>query len=226
MNSQLLYIVLLAMVAGIVLFRLYTVLGRRTGHERPPSDRFERVSAPEQGKPAEPVLLPDAKRAEPQENAANPATRGLLDIKLADRSFETAHFLDGAKRAYETIVTAFARGDRDRLRPLLSEEVYAAFDHVIAEREKRKDKVEFTFIGFRDANIASASLKNNIADVTVSFGAQFSSVTIDSTGAVIDGNSNAVREVSDVWSFERNVRSSDPNWKLVATSGEAGLQGS
>jgi len=222
-NSQLLYIVLLAMVAGIVLFRLYSVLGRRTGHERPPSDRFEPVSAPEAAK-AEPVLLPDGSGS--RQNAADPAARGLLDIKLADRNFDTAHFLDGAKRAYETIVTAFARGERDTLRPLLGDEVYAAFDHVIGEREKRKERVEFTFIGFRDANISGASLKNNIADVTVSFGAQFSSVTIDSTGAAIDGNSNAVREVSDVWSFERNVRSSDPNWKLVATSGEAGLQGS
>lgn len=224
MNSQLLYIILLAMVAGIVLFRLYSVLGRRTGHERPPSERFERLGGTEPAKTAEPVLLPDNSAS--QQSTADPAAAGLLDIKLADRNFDAAHFLDGAKRAYETIVTAFARGDRDTLRPLLSEEVLSAFDHVIGEREKRKEKIEFTFIGFRDARIAGGTLKNNVADVTVSFAAQYSSVTIDSTGAVIDGNSNAVREVSDVWSFERNVRSSDPNWKLVTTSGEAGLQDS
>lgn len=228
MNSQLIYILVLAMVAGIILFRLYTVLGRRTGNERPPSERFERVGgATEPAKPTENVVvLPDRT---PRTDLA-PATddaigRGLLDIKLADRGFDTDHFVDGARKAYEMIVTAFASGDRATLKPLLSNDVYAAFDHVIADRETKHEKVEFTFIGYRDVKITAAELKNNLAEVTVSFAAQFISATTDSEGKLVDGDAKAVRDVTDVWTFERNVRASDPNWRLVATSGEAELQG-
>jgi predicted lipid-binding transport protein (Tim44 family) len=225
-NSQLLYILVLATVAGIILFRLYTVLGRRTGHERPPQERFERIGgASEQPKPENVILLPERTAQTEQAGAPNdPIARGLLDIKLADRSFDTNHFLDGARRAYEIIVTAFARGERDTLRPLLSEEVYSAFDQVIRDREARKDRIEFTFVGFGEVKVTGASLKKNIAEITVSFATQFISATSDTTGKIIDGDPKAVRDVTDSWSFERAVRASDPNWRLVATSGEADLQ--
>ena len=228
MNSQLLFILVLAMVAGIILFRLYSVLGRRTGNERPPSERLERVGgATEPPKPAENVvLLPDrAARAEPQQSPEDALGRALLDIKLADRGFESDHFIEGARKAYEMIVTAFAHGDRAALRPLLSDEVYATFDHVISDRESKQQKVEFTFVGFRDARITAASLKKTLAEITVSFAAQFISATTEGEGKVVDGDSKTVRDVTDVWTFERNVRASDPNWRLVATSGEADLQG-
>src|SRR4051812_24029724 len=146
-NSQLLYILLLAMVAGVILFRLYTVLGRRTGHERPPHERFEGI-----GGAAEPpqkadkvVLLPGRTARRETAETSDPMARGLLDIKLADRSFDSDHFVEGARRAYEMIVTAFAKGERNALRPLLSDEVYATFDQAIGEREAKKEKVEFTF---------------------------------------------------------------------------------
>jgi predicted lipid-binding transport protein (Tim44 family) len=227
-NSQLLYILLLAMVAGVILFRLYTVLGRRTGNERPPPERFERMAgATEAPQPAaDAKVLADLSATRPDTStASDPVSRGLLDIKLADRSFDTDHFIEGARKAYEMIVTAFARNDRAALKPLLSDEVYAAFDRVIAERESRKEKIEFTLVGFREVKITAATLNRNVADITVSFGAQFISVTTDSEGKVIDGDPKAVRDVTDIWSFERNVRASDPNWRLVATSGEADLQG-
>ena len=228
MNSQLLYIIILAMVAGFILFRLYTVLGRRTGNERPPSQRFERVGgAAEPAKPAENVvLLPDRTAGSDMQTApADAVGRALLDIKLADRSFDTDHFVEGARKAYEMIVTAFAHGERGTLRPLLSDDVYAAFDRVIQDREAKQQKVEFTFVGFRDVKITAAELKKNLAEVTVSFAAQFISATSDAEGKLVDGDSKAVRDVTDVWTFERNVRASDPNWRLVATSGEADLQG-
>src|ERR1700733_472121 len=129
-NSQLLDIFLIAMVAGIILFRLYTVLGRRTGHERPPQENY-RLSGAAPTPPATDdnvVALPTAKRPEAvADKPADPVARALLDIKLADRGFETEHFLAGARSAYEMIVTAFAKGDRAALRPLLSDEVYKAF---------------------------------------------------------------------------------------------------
>jgi predicted lipid-binding transport protein (Tim44 family) len=228
-SSQLLYILVLATVAGIILFRLYMVLGRRTGNERRPPERFERVGgAAEQPQAAanQPVLLPDrsahAGPAAPQPD--DPVAQGLLDIKLADRSFDSDHFVEGARKAYEMIVNAFARGDRAALRPLLGDDVFHAFDQVIAKREAKKEKVEFTFVGFRETKITGANLNKPVADITLSFAAQFISATSNAEGQLIEGDPKAVRDVTDVWSFERNVRTSDPNWRLVATSGEADLQ--
>jgi predicted lipid-binding transport protein (Tim44 family) len=220
-NSQFLDIVLIAMVAGVILFRLYTVLGRRTGHERPPQEKF----SPPQPAPTNDnvVALPDRAAARAQaidERPADPVARGLLDIKLADRTFEDAHFLAGARTAYEMIVTAFAAGDRTTLRPLLSDEVLTAFESVMRGRDTRKEKNAFTFVGFKDTKIVHAALKGRTAEITVAFGVQFISATSDAQGAVIAGDAKAVRDVTDVWTFARDSRARDPNWMLVATSGD------
>jgi predicted lipid-binding transport protein (Tim44 family) len=134
------------------------------------------------------------------------------------------HFIQGAKRAYEIIVVAFAQGERETLRPLLNDDVFAAFDAVITERKARQEKIEFTFVGFSDAKITAASLSGSAAGITVSFVAQFISVTSNAEGTVLQGDAKAVRSVTDIWTFERDIKSSDPNWRLVATSGEADLQ--
>ncbi|SRR5665213_858875 len=225
-NSELFEILLLAMVAGVILFRLYTVLGRRTGHEPPPQQEPYRVSAPSDA-PANVdnvVALPGRARPVAVAKPADPLALGLADIQSADRAFEIEHFLAGARQAYELIVTAFAAGDRAALKPLLSDEVYAAFDAVIRGREERKEKVSFTFVGFKDVKAVHAALKNKIADLTVSFSSQFISATLDANEAVVEGDPKSVREVTDIWSFERNVRASDPNWILVATSGDETAQ--
>jgi predicted lipid-binding transport protein (Tim44 family) len=218
MNSQLLFILVIATVAGVILFRLYSVLGRRTGNERP-RDPIG-LGRPRNGGDNV-VTLPDrTARAETLDKPADPLARELLDIKLADRSFEEAHFLDGAKQAYEMVVTAFAGGDRHTLHSLLNDEVYATFDSVIRDREAKNVKVDFTFIGFREAKIAHAALKKRIAELTVNFTAQYISSTKDAGGKVIDGDPKTVRVVNDVWTFARDVRASDPNWTIVATHGE------
>jgi predicted lipid-binding transport protein (Tim44 family) len=223
-SSQLLDILLIAMVAGIILFRLYTVLGRRTGHERPPQENYQFSRNPDAAAPADDkvVTLPSAVRADPAgEKPSDPVARGLLDIKLADRGFETDHFVAGARSAYEVIIVAFARNDRATLRPLLNDEVYSAFDHAIAAREARNEKIEFTFVGFKDVKIVEALLKGRTAEVTVAFGAQFISATSNAaTGAVVEGDAKAVRDVTDVWTFSRDTRARDPNWTLIATSGD------
>jgi predicted lipid-binding transport protein (Tim44 family) len=221
LNSPIFDVLVLAMIAGVIFLRLFSVLGRRTGNERPPQERYG-LNPPAQG--ADNVVnLPERSTQRAQaaiEKPLDPLARGLLDIKLADRTFDADHFLSGARHAYEMIVTAFAAGDRAALRPLLSGEVLNAFEEVIAGRENRGEKVEFTFVGLKDAKVVAASLKGRVADVTVSFAAQFVSATEDASGAVVDGDPKAVREVTDVWSFERDVRAGDPNWTLVATSGE------
>jgi len=219
-NAQYLEILVLAVVAAVILFRLYTVLGRRTGHEPPPQESY-RLSGnpPADAPPKDNVVALPSRSEQIAERPADPVARGLFDIKLADRTFETDHFLSGARSAYEMIVTAFARGDLNALKPLLSPEVYAAFAAVVAGREQRKEKVDFTFVGFKDVKIVHASLKNRSAEITVAIGAQFISATVDSGGATIEGDAKSVRDVTDVWAFARDVKARDPNWLLVATSG-------
>jgi predicted lipid-binding transport protein (Tim44 family) len=223
-NSQFFDIFLFAVVAGVILFRLYTVLGRRTGNERPPQDSYRltgRTPADAAAAKGNVVPLPVAARPAPAADApADPVARGLMDIKLADRNFETDHFISGARGAYELIVTAFARGDRAQLKPLLNDEVFAAFGQVISGREQRKETVTFTFVGFKDVKIVHAALKGRSAEITLAFGSQFISATTDSNASVIDGDSKSVRDVTDVWTFARDVHSRDPNWLLVATSGD------
>jgi predicted lipid-binding transport protein (Tim44 family) len=218
-NTQLLVIVAIAMVAGIILFRLYTVLGRRTGNERERLTRFDRAA----GNTGDSVVaLPDRNRLRSDTGATRPldeVEQALMDIKLADRTFETDHFLSGAKKAHELIVTAFAKGDREALRPLLNDEVRDTFEHAIKEREQRGESVKFTLVGYKDVKIVHASLKGRIAEVTVSFGVQFISSTTKADGTVIEGDPSAVRDVTDIWTFSRDLRGSDPNWTLVATSG-------
>ncbi|HEY7978488.1 MAG TPA: Tim44/TimA family putative adaptor protein [Rhizomicrobium sp.] len=214
-NSQLIEILLLAMVAGVILFRLYTVLGRRTGHESPQEPY--RVSGPsEQAADKQAAALPAPRSAD---LPADPIARGLMEIKLVDRSFDQEHFLSGVRHAYELILSAFSANDRVALKPLLSEDVYAAFDAAMRGREERKEKVAFTFVGFKDSKIVEAVLKGKVADITVAITSQFISATTDANDAVIEGDPKSVREVTDIWAFERNTRASDPNWTLVHTSG-------
>ena len=217
-NAQYLEILILAVVAGVILFRLYTVLGRRTGEEPPPREPFRLSSNEPQTAPKD-TLLPPPNRGSDQPPPSDPVARGLFDIKLADRTFETDHFVAGAKHAYELIVTAFAKGDRAALKPLLSAEVFAAFEQVIAGREAKTEHVEFTFVGFKDVKVVHALLKNRTAEVTLAIGAQFISATLDASGQVVEGDAKSVRDVTDVWTFCRDTKARDPNWTLVATSG-------
>jgi predicted lipid-binding transport protein (Tim44 family) len=185
-DSQTLGLLIAAMVAGIICFRLYTVLGRRTGHEPPPQP----VSAPS---PAPAAALP-----QPAQEPV-PSSNGLLDIQLADRSFDTPKFLTGARQAYAHIITAFASGDRTALRPLLSPDVFAAFDAGITARTAPA----VSFVKLHDARIVNAALHGRQAEITVAFVAEF-----------------ANGDLTDVWTFERNLDATDPNWLLIATSSD------
>src|SRR5256885_6559854 len=166
-------VILLALLAGFIAFRLYSVLGRRTGHERSPDDqlRLPDGARPNPKAPAAKdnvVSLPE-RAAQAGPTNATPLSRALLDIKLHDRNFDTEHFLSGARAAYEMIVTAFARGERDVLRPLLSNDVYETFDQAIKGREAKKERVEFTFLSLKSARITAAELKGSVAEITVAF---------------------------------------------------------
>jgi predicted lipid-binding transport protein (Tim44 family) len=213
--------------AGVALFvgyRLYQVLGTRTGNERPPevSDRPEMPTNPAR---VDAKTLPDnvtplprtARASAPEPQVQGPAAAGIAAIRQEDRSFSPAQFLEGAKAAHDMIVHAFAAGDRDGLKPLLDKDVYSSFADAISAREAAGQKTEFTLVSQRSAEFADASLRGRIAEVTVKFVSEIMSVTRDAAGAVVDGVAGTVREVTDIWTFARDTRSSDPNWKLVAT---------
>ena len=225
---------LIFLILAVVIFlRLRSVLGRRTGTERPPYDPY---AAPE-GRTASAgdkvVRLPGRPEAQPapQVEVAEERWRGIAEpgsamakalsaIAAADPSFDAKHFLDGARVAYEMIVTAFATGDRKTLRQLLSREVYDGFVTAIEEREKRGERVESNFIGVDKAEIADAALKGRTSQVTVRFVSQLVTVTRSRDGQIVEGDPKKVTEVVDVWTFAREAGARDPNWKLVAT--EAG----
>ncbi|WP_061937952.1 Tim44/TimA family putative adaptor protein [Aureimonas sp. AU22] len=219
-------------VAAIVLYQLRSVLGRRTGSERPPFDPYSRPTdgpAPAQGNV---VTLP-SRRVNPDETAASPyeaidkvavpgtpANEGLRRIRDADPSFAVDTFVEGAKTAYEMIVTAFADGDRKLLQNLLSPEVYQGFDASITERERRGERLQSSFVGINEATVTGAELKDREALVTVRIVSQLISATLKADGTVADGDPETVVEVIDVWTFARDTRSRDPNWRLVETESE------
>lgn len=229
------YNIIFLVLAVAVFLRLRSVLGRRTGNERPPFDPYQARESGEAAGAARSdnvVSLPSAKpageaaspqSAETAERIARIAPAGsslneqLTAIVGADPSFEPDHFVIGARAAYEMIVTAFAEGDRRTLKPLLSKEVFEGFDSAISDRESRGEKVESTFVGIEKAEIVDAALKGTLAHVTVRFRSELISLTRGRDGSVVEGDASKVVEVIDIWTFARDVSSRDPNWKLVAT---------
>ncbi|MEO9336151.1 Tim44/TimA family putative adaptor protein [Mesorhizobium sp. SB112] len=219
--------------AVVIFFQLRNVLGRRTGNERPPFDPYtagRSANKDEQAAPENVVSLPRKKTPADVEASyasidafARPNTdlnKGLRTIKDADPSFEPKTFVDGAKMAYEMIVIAYADGDRKTLKNLLSREVFDGFVSAISDRESRSEKIQSSFVGIDKAEIVSAEMKNGEAHVTLRIVSELISATRDKAGEVIDGDPETVAEVKDVWTFARDTRAKDPNWKLVATEEE------
>src|SRR5665213_2942076 len=166
-------------------------------------------------------LSAPAQRARPAYRPGAAAVRSLRRARAgADGNFDHKHFLAGARAAYEMIVNAFAEGDRRTLKNLLSREVYDGFEAAITEREKRGETVESRFVSIDNAEITAAELRGRTAQLTVRFQSKLVSVTRDKDGNAIDGSADKVTDVTDVWTFARDLSSRDPNWKLVAT--EAG----
>ena len=229
------YTIIFLALAVFIFLRLRSVLGQRTGRERPPYDPYSAREAARTStndnvvalppRPADPAAAPaaDVEPVDRWKGIAEPgsaAAVGLDAVVAQDPSFDPRHVLTGARAAYEMIVTAYAQGDRRSLRNLLSKEVYDGFEAAIKEREGRGEKAETRFVSIDKADIAGADVKGKTAQVTVRFVSQLVSVTRDRDGNVIDGSSDKVTDVTDVWTFARDLSSRDPNWKLVAT--EAG----
>ncbi len=228
------YTLLFLILAVVIFLRLKNVLGRRTGNERPHHDPYAASDAKSNGAQRGPqdtvVSLRPGQSEESAEKTVSiedrikdfapegsPLAKGLVDIGNADKNFDPAQFLAGAKEAYEMIVVAFAEGNKRALRQLLGKDVYDGFVGAIEERTERGERVDSSFIGIDKSNLIEAELKRKSAFVTVKFISQLITSTLDKKGKVIDGDPKKVREVTDIWTFSREISARDPNWKLVAT---------
>jgi len=229
------YTIIFLALAVFIFLRLRNVLGQRTGSERPPYDRAARnvVHGVQDNHNVVPIpgaiidqapLAPAADVVPPTDRwkgiaePGTPLAQGFDAIAAQDSSFDPRHFVSGARSAYEMIVLAFANGDRRSLKDLLSSEVYESFDAAIKDREKREQKTETRFVSIDRAELVNADVRDRSAQLTVRFVSQMISVTRDKDGTIVEGNPDKVADITDVWTFARDVTSRDPNWKLVGTS--------
>lgn len=218
------YTVIFLVLAVFIFLRLRSVLGTRTGEERPPYDPYTRREPPAQtgdnvvALPTREDAAPPAPAAEKWKNLIEPpAAEGLDAIVAAEPGFDAQAFVQGARAAYEMIVTAFAGGDTKTLKGLLAKDVYEGFAAAIADRERRGESVQTTFVSIDKATINAAELRDGAIEMGMKFASQIVTVTRGKDGAVIDGSPDKVTEVVDLWTFARDVASRDPNWKLVRT---------
>lgn len=211
-------IVLLAMVAAFLALRLYSVLGKRTGHEQP----LARV----EDRPVAPVATPveEARTVAVNQPSsvfeANAAT-GVRSIVAADPQFDVGRFVEGATAAYRLILEAYWRGDEGALVGLTSDDVRSSFAESIVDRREAGHVLDNRLVNIEQASISEASLNGRVARVTVRFDADIAAITRDSDGIVIAGSMTDAVPTHDVWTFERTVRSDDPNWILVDTDQSA-----
>ena len=198
---QYLDILILAVIAALVLLRLRSVLGRRTGHEKTDTSRFA-YEKPQENQEEEISKIQPTVNHKPKD----------------DGWFDQKDFLNGASNAYELIVTNFETGNKEALKPFLSDSVMSSFEDVIDQRKANDEKVEFNFIGIESSEIVHKDLKSNPMEVTVRFISEMITCIKNSKDEVISGSLNQVQKITDIWTFSKKKNAKNPNWLLVATS--------
>tara|TARA_Y100001960_G_C14665705_1_gene823191 strand:- start:335 stop:1015 length:681 start_codon:yes stop_codon:yes gene_type:complete len=213
-------IVLFAMVAAFIILRLRGVLGRRPGNGRTNHDALSSSQKSDE----KVIKLPDRAQEPSDDYGEEVKTEeeavvesGLRKIREVDNQFMPAEFLEGARAAYEMIVTAYAVADEVLLQQLLSDEVYDNFVGAIQERIAKGHTLETTLLDIRSTDIVEARLVEDVAEITVKFVSDVINVTREEDGTVVSGDPDMARDVTDFWTFARDTHSSDPNWKLVET---------
>jgi len=210
------YVVLLAMVAGFLALRLYMVLGKRTGHEQPlPKAAEDRAVG---SAPAPRAIETTSEAREPSarlvEAGAEPGIRAII---AGDSSFDVGRFLDGSKSAYRMILESFWKGDEATLDWLVEAEVKASFAEAIAERTAAGHVLDNRLVTIENATVAGASLQGKIARISVRIDADIAAVTRDAEGNLVSGSLSDAVETHELWTFTRTLKSSDQNWKLAET---------
>ena len=187
-------ILLLAMIAGFIFLRLRGILGRRTGYDGEPAAQFEKI----------------LKDVQPEKQA--PQRENFDDVAQKE-------FLNGAKIAYETIITDFSDNDNKLTtsKPLLSKEIYNQFDEALKERDKRGHRADITFIGVNSATIKEHKKENNFLKVTVDFVSEVITCIKDKENKIVSGDPEKIKKIYDTWVFSRDIRSNNPNWQLIET---------
>lgn len=218
-----------AIVAAGLVFWLRSILGTRHGEERERPSAYNAPDGPIDGTaevvPGEEKIMSAQDRIielakTPASNMAvdnKSAENGLIDISKADKSFDIKDFLTNAQDAFAIVVEAFANNDRDTLKDLLNEDVYAAFDGAISAREKAGETVVAEILSIKEAKVLSATLNNKAALVTLRFVATESRVTKDKADEIIDGHPDKISEMIDIWTFGRDIKSKDPRWFVMET---------
>lgn len=214
-------IVLLAMVAAFLGLRLYSVLGKRTGHEQEHTPRSIDPRTSERkpldgAKPHVPDIVP-APLGAPAMVYDSGAEAGIREILSADRNFDVGRFVEGAQAAYGMILEAFWKGDKEELKSLCDDDVYESFADVIDAREKRGEVLENQLVRIDNARISAAEYRRPVARITVQFDADIAAVVKDKKGTLIGGSLSDAAETHDVWTFSRDLSSADPNWLLDET---------
>jgi predicted lipid-binding transport protein (Tim44 family) len=218
--------IIFALLAIFVVWKLRSVLGTRTGSEKPPATPFLRravetndnkvVPLPSDAPP--PTLgQPNPDRWKPYAEPGSKAAEGLDTVAATSPGFAIEGFVSGAKTAYEMIVTAFAAGDRQALQNLLNKDVFDSFSAAIAGRESRGESMTTRVVSIDQVTVEDAGMRDRSAQVALRFFSKLISATHDKSGAVISGNPDKSVDIADVWTFARDVSSRDPNWKIIAT---------
>lgn len=234
---QFLDILIFAGIAIFLVWKLRSVLGKRIGHEQESARRYSDIFAkrdkaandasrtagdkvialPDRRTDAPPAADPIAATEAATASPATPLDAGIARLRAVDPSFTPEGFVAGARAAFEMIVGAYAAGDLGTLKPLLSPEVFERFKGAVEQRRRAGEKLETTLVGIRSAEILEADLADKLASVAVKFVSEQVNVTRDASGKVVDGDPAKVATVTDIWTFQRNVRTRDPNWVLIAT---------
>ncbi len=213
-------IILFAILALFLIYRLGSVLGRRHDDQNHRTDPFG-ISSEKNDSKGDNVITIRGRTESPGEaqSGMDSLEAGLAQIKSVDGSFREREFLKGARNAFEMIVEAFAKGDGKVLKSLLDGPVYENFAAAIREREKAGHTLETTLVGIDEAEIIGAEMQGRNAVVTVKFVTGQVNATRDASGEIVDGDVNNVVQVTDIWTFGRDTRTGNPNWVLIATGG-------
>jgi len=221
-------ILIFALIAAFLIYRLNAVLGTRNGSERPRPNPFAApdaarplaAAAPQLATPAPAFALPVAQHDEfidAESNRDGRIDSGLQDIAAADPYFDLNTFLQGARYAFDMIVTAYAKGDLDALKSLLSPKLYKDFAGGVAARQAEGHTSEITIHRVKSSRLTDAHMGGPIAYITVDFEVDETTVTRDASGQIIDGHPDNIFNIRDIWTFMRDTRSTDPNWVLIET---------
>lgn len=217
MNGSLIQLLVLAGIAIFLILKLRSVLGTRDGFEKPPipledvRPRIRRDFEVIEGGPDRDIIdhVPEG----------SDAARALAEMKKAEPAFAVGPFLQGARGAYEMILTAFEKGELDRIRPFLADDVEASFAEAIAAREAEGLTIEANFLGIKELALHDATYNpdSRMAEISVRFAADQTYVVRNKAGEIVEGSPREVKKTRDIWTFARRMGSDDPNWQLVAT---------